>query len=489
MYLATFPNVSPQFNSIFEPYTPIRKINAMTSSSSPPATWAKNGNITLMTDGVRKWFNFPPTTGVQNFSCTGVGQTVQYGTNGGATHIICVRMNSFPQYPSNPQSFTCPSGGGNGPPFTLTSNYTFGLYTPSYPNVGVPTTFVSGRNVFVFYALVMPLTQGNSNYLNGNYYTKGAFTPLGLTDATISLGNYIFKNSDQSGQMSFDLLYFAHYDRPLGTNQIKQIYNSITPLLDYGIQAPIYINPNPFVSLNVPATPVVHWNPFIYGFTNGASYNNNGSWMSNYYKSINVTVDSIGRNFVSFNDTGTIFSKTVTISPKLFTNGGMTFAFLMRVNTLANELFSPVKILSISGVADFYFSYVYPVGNGTLTNPLLIGLDENDGQGPADCYNCPKSAFNSYLGQFKLYVYTWSGTFSTLYVNNQIVGSAHLGNGLNSGADKTSFTTDVQFGLIYQSGLLGSTSYDVAYWGFWDRSLNNTEMTSLYSSCSMLLDP
>jgi hypothetical protein len=459
----------------------------MINTVSPPTGWTKIGTIPFVSDGIRNYYQFGPTTTTQTFQSSGVGQVLKYGSRNGATHIICVRITKADTLtPATPQTFSCPSG--SGAIMTLLYNNLFGLWQSQTQNFPPPLSYAFGRNAFVFYALVMPNTpKGILCYLNDKYYSKGTVSPPGMVDATLASGNYTFKNPDLTGGTAFDLLYFAHYDRPLVPNQISRIYNSIAPLLDVGPIAPIYTSPSSFTSLNIPGTPILQWNAFSFGLTNGASYNGAGGWGDNGIQQMNMVVDSAGRNYLSFTNAGETLVSSYTISPKMFTNGGMTFAFLMSVNSLANERMSPVKILSIGAVADFYLSYVFPSGLSQAYS-LLVGLDEYDGQLPGDCSSCPQSALTSYLGQYKLYIYNWNTTFSTLYVNNQIVVSGNHGNGLSSGADKTSLNTSVQFGFLNQAGITGNSSFDLSYFGFWDRSLTSTEMNALYASCSMLLE-
>ena len=320
-----------------------------------------------------------------------------------------------------------------------------------------------------------------TTYLNGVQVSK--VTGLSTLQYVDFNTNFTIRNPIRAFS-NFDVIYHATYDIALTPNQVKLIHNSVAPLLDLGAPGPALAYGSTFSAFTVPSGPIVQFNANDYTLNNGAVWGASG-WAATRTQQINMSVDGGGRKFLSFYKNGASISKNFTVNTLMDTNKGSTIAVLMRINSSSSEPVTNIPIVNVSGLNTFYLTYPYPLGSSSK----LLAYDTNafSPQRPDQCYSPPIDTFNSYLGRFCLFVYTWSNTTTSLYVNNVQVGQASLGTGVYTYGDQASFITAFQIGIL-NATVIGDNSVDVSYVGFWDRAITQTEMTNLYNSCSMLTD-
>ena len=388
MLSSSFNSFTRRFTSVFEPVTPVCSLNALAINSAsagsgviPPGWTLFSGSIIpFVNDGIRKYFRYPISTTLAAFRTLLANRQINYATNGGMTHIMVVRMNAS----SNPATQTV-SGAMILPTFSvcppvnaLVNGGTCVLGTGNAPQC--PSGAITfGKNRFIFIAHT--LTNGATSptvvtYLDGIRFgvTTSGYTNMTnvTTGATDSIGSRNIPNVTGTGvALDYDLMYFAHYDRPLSDNDIKRVFNSIAPVMETA--APLYTTVTPFTSISVPSAPLFEFNAYGYTQTNGQSYvAGTSGWVGNGVQSLNWSVDGVGRRYLNFNTNNATLTKSYTVSSSMFTNQGYSFVLLVRLNQFTN---GGQNALFSTALAKFYLNYEYSSSSsGQFVVPTFLYL-------------------------------------------------------------------------------------------------------------------
>ena len=504
MLSSSFNSFTRRFTSVFEPVTPVCSLNALaiSSPSGPsvvPSGWTLfSGTVSFINDGIRKYFRFPSDVveNVLRFNQPNV--MINYGDGNGATYILVVRLNatnvpigtimtsSLIAHVPNPGSIT-----GLMPIQAINGDAVLPLGPAGNTKAVCPhRTTTIGKNRFIFVAHT--LTNGATTptvvtYLDGKRIgvTTSGFT--NLTNITTASTAYTSCRNGFTGggaTLDHDLMYYAHYSRPLSDNDIKRVFNSIAPVMETA--APLYTTVTPFTSISVPSAPLFEFNAFGYTQTNGQSYvAGTSGWVGNGVQSLNWSVDGVGRRYLNFNTNNATLTKSYTVSSSMFTNQGYSFVLLVRLNQFTN---GGQNALFSTALAKFYLNYEYSSSSsGQFVVPTFLYLTASStlgGQQNADMADT--SSFQT--NKFMLLSYVVSGSVASIYINNVRMTFKTV-TPVGSGGNQASFATTATIGLQHQ-GVLGpvTNNIDVSYMSFHDRPLNTTEMTTLYNSVAMLLD-
>ena len=493
--LSSFNSFSRKFTSVYEPVTPICVLNPQTVSSGLPTGWTLNsGGVNFVNEGTRKYYKFPMNQGqgvIDRVQFNIPNVVMNYGTNGGYTHILAVRLNST----NNPlisqgtvPALVVQSGvPGFAGISTVNSGATcllVGANGSSCPNVS--TTL--GKNKFFFIAHSLDNSTGQLySYFEGKLYYVSAYTPA--QNGTTSSGAYISVktawNLGASYGVDCDVLYFAHYDRPLSQNDIKKVFNSIAPLLEIGTESPLFTTATSFSALNVPSTPLFEFNAFNYTQTNGQSYlAGTTGWNANAVQNLYWGVDTIGRRYINFNQNFASITKNYTVNSAMYTNQGYTVAMILRVNNFTN---GGKNALFTTGLTTFYLNDEYITGTTLVTDNFnyLCAVSSIGGQTDTNTAYLAPTSFS--LNKFMLVCYVMSGSTASVYINNKRMSQKTVPT--LTGGDTTGLATSATLGLSHNNVFGTPTnSVDFMYASFYDRALTTTEMTSLFNSCNMLLD-
>jgi hypothetical protein len=498
---SAFNSFSRIFTAVYEPVTPICVLNPQTVSSGLPAGWAlSTGAVNFANEGTRKYCRFPMTPGAtvaDRIQYSIPSTPINYGTNGGMTYILVVRMNSTNALygsPGNiPVSMVSPQGISGMQ--NITPSYNGGACVFGAPANGYvypSPTIMIGKNKFHFIAhTVNNSTSQIVNYFEGKRY--GALSTTNLTNITsTATAFFTIKTTWGFGLttgIDYDMLYFAHYDRPLSENDIKRVYNSIAPLMGNTV-SPLFTTATPFSSLNRPSSPLFEFNAFNYTQTNGQSYAAGTSgWVANTVQNLYWGVDGLGRRYLNFNQNFAGISKDYTVNSSMYTNQGYTVAMILRVNSFTN---GGQNCLFSSGLANFYLNNQYTASSagGALVSDnfnYLCAVSSIGGQTDANTVYLAPTSFS--LNKFMLVCYVVSGSTASVYINNVRMSQRTIPT--LTGGNATGLATSATLGLSHNNAGLGVVpldSVDFMYASFYDRALTTTEMTTLFNSCSMLLD-
>ena len=220
---------------------------------------------------------------------------------------------------------------------------------------------------------------------------------------------------------------------------MRGIYNSIAPLLDVGPSAPLYSITSAFSSLVLPASPIIAFNAYDYTtLTNGASWVNGGSWFASPVQPLKFYIDTSGRKYINFSSPGAQLTKVYTITTNMWGNSGLSFAFLMRINSLGpND--SPNNLFN-TGVCTYELTK-----NLGATTKYLYGFTSAGGETSSTGYGVPIATLNTYIGSFMLVVQTQSGSTTSTYLNASLVGQ-QTGTSINTGGNVSGLITSCNIG-------------------------------------------
>jgi hypothetical protein len=425
---------------------------------------------------------------------------INYGDGNGATYILVVRLNatnlpmgsimttSLIAHVPNPGSIT-----GLMPIQAINGDTVLPLGPAGNTKAVCPhRTTTIGKNRFIFVAHT--LTNGATTptvvtYLDGKRIgvTTSGFTNLtNITTASTAYTSCRNGSTGGGGTLDHDLMYYAHYSRPLSDNDIKRVFNSIAPVMETA--APLYTTVTPFTSISVPSAPLFEFNAYGYTQTNGQSYvAGTSGWNSNGVQSLNWAVDGIGRRYLNFNMNNATLTKSYTVSSSMFTNQGYSFVLLVRLNQFTN---GGVDTLFSTALANFYLNYEYILITNQLAVPSFLYLTASSTLGGqqefVDMASLGATSFQT--NKFMLLTYVVSGSVASIYINNVRMTFKTV-TPVGSGGNQASFATSATIGLQHQN-IFGpvTDNVDVSYMSFYDRPLSTTEMTTLYNSVAMLLD-
>ena len=485
---------SKQFTSFYEPRTPLVVMNSMgTITNSLPAPWIYGaGTPTLQGDTKRKYVNFPDSsTGVlQRIRISQQPYNYKYTTNGGGgTNTLFIRWNKRSGTTSTfgnlfQLSFALAL-------IPISFNRTFSL-VPSYT---IP------NNTFVNITFVYTNTD-TKVYFNGQLLAVTPDSPQQLFDGSLSSASVWLQNPiNLDYPNEFDLMYFAHYDSPLSSNDIRLIYNSGLPLMDNSAIGPLQAYPTPLSTINSPTNPIWIWSAYDYlSLTNGAAYNSAGGWVSTlqtalYPPQLVMSVDGSGRRYVNFTSSQECLYKAAVKTSSSFTNQGLSVVAIIRINSIALEPYAGTPFVSTS-VATSYIatsSFVLSGQIATLTNSYFATCNGSAGYTIDDAFSVPSTTMGKYFGKFVLYVSTYDGANSRTYVNNTLVGSKSALNKIDSSGDFVNRNTTCVIGVSNSFGFQpptmgGYTSFDMSYVSVYDRCITQTEMNDIFNSVNSVLD-
>lgn len=252
--MSSFNSFSRKFTSVYEPVTPLCSLNPQTVSSGLPSGWTlSTGNINFTNDGIRKYYRFPMTPGMtvlDRFVYNYPNTAINYGTNGGMTVILAVRINST-NHPLLLQGNLNVTQLMIGAPASANWTSVFGAYNgracflggATNPSTSPNGNLMVGKNKFHFIAHVITnSTSQLTTYFEGNRFGSGSITNVNnvTTSATGAFSARTCWGFGGTYGIDYDLMYYAHYDRPLSDNDIKRVFNSISPLMEIGTVSPLF---------------------------------------------------------------------------------------------------------------------------------------------------------------------------------------------------------------------------------------------------------
>lgn len=489
-------NFSRAFTTVFEPFTPIRSINAlaMTEQSGenvPPPGWSvSTGSVPFINNGVQKYWKLrTDTSGLVHRMSSPVGSyTANFGTNGGMTYVVVARMNSTSATSINGSLFGGTAVGG------ITPYYGSSAMVYAINQEGAfPQSQTVNKNKFMVFTYVFT-NQGqlNTYYVDG-FQGVSRTTTLTARVNTVSSATAQFNLRVPSATVASDtdVMYACLYDRPLTPSQVRRIFNSFAPVLEHGTISPVFAPPaTQFTSIAQPAGALFVFNAYLYSATNGQSYAPGSSgWIANNVATPTFGVDALDRRFVNIGTNFSRLEKSFTVNSAMSTNGGYSFVMMMRINSRTPTGQSP--LFSV-GLAELFLNLKYTqIFQGSLlelTNMYhLASYSPLGGQIPTDSVSTTTD--NVPLSKFFLLCITQSGTTSRLFINNQVFATRLSGITPVSGMDRTGYTTVAHLGLNHTDAVNPVNNVDISYASFFDRPLNTTELNNLFNSVSMIVDP
>jgi hypothetical protein len=498
-------NFSRPFTSVFEPVTPIFKVNGLVGSAASglnantPVGWTLGGAsvIQWVNNGVQKYWKLTPdgSGSVPRYVTTpSQSYNLNMGANGGLTYVIVARMNSTASTSITGGMF----GPGSGMPglLQLTPYWnSCSMCYSTYTNGSFQQSITVNKNKFMVFTLVYNNSPASATYyMDGRANTSIMNPGYGpFTDIVTTTGSFFtFRAPSGTVASDTDVMYAAFYDRPLTPNQVKSIYNSIAPVLEIGTIAPLYINPFVFSAIVPPSAPKIEFNALNYTQGNGQSYAAGATgWNSNGVQNIYWSVDSNGRRFINFNQNYATLTKSFTNAVNMTTNGGYSFACVLRINSVSGGGW--LNLMN-TPFGNLYYNIFYQDNGGSFPvfiTKFMTAYSVPAGQSPFDCVSADVNVLGNQIGKCILVHYVCSGTTGTAYINGVQVGQKTGMVALGAGGNFASFSYNASLGINHtnlDAGAVVNSSVDYMYAGFWDRAISGAEILAMYNSVSMYLD-